>query len=133
MLYFNKDGYSAYCKQYLEYWDWVGKRNEERYNKTMQHGKKYDTKNMMHVFRLLLVAKEIAIEGKVNVFRKDRDFLLAIKEGKFEYDELVEKAMALKDELPLLYQNSGLMNEPDVKLVEKTLVRMRELYYDGFK
>lgn len=129
MLYFNKDGYSAYCKQYLEYWAWAEKRNEERYNKTMQHGKKYDAKNMMHVFRLLLVAKEIATEGKVNVFRKDRDFLLAIKEGEFEYDELVKKATALKGELPLLYQQSLLMDEPDVKLIEETLIKMRTAYY----
>jgi uncharacterized protein len=129
ILYFNKDGYSVYCKQHKEYWDWVAKRNEERYNVTMTHGKKYDTKNMMHVFRLLLVAKEIAIEGKVNVFRKDRDFLLAIKAGKFEYDELVQKAEALKDELLLLYEKSGLMNEPDVKLINETLIKMREVYY----
>lgn len=129
MLYFNKDGYSAYCKQYLEYWDWVAKRNEDRYDKTMQHGKKYDAKNMMHVFRLLLVAREIAVEGKVNVFRKDRDFLLSIKEGKFEYDDLVEKATALKEELPLLYHQSRLMNEPDIKLIEDALIKMRKVYY----
>jgi hypothetical protein len=88
---------------------------------------------MMHVFRLLLVAKEIAIEGEVNVFRKDRDFLLAIKEGKFEYDELVKKATALKDELPMLYQKSGLMDEPDVELIDKLLIKMREVYYDECK
>jgi uncharacterized protein len=129
MLYFNKDGYSVYCKQYKEYWDWVAKRNEERYNVTMTHGKKYDAKNMMHVFRLLLVAKEIATEGKVNVFRKDRDFLLAIKEGKFEYDELVQKAEALKDELPLLYENSKLMDEPDLGRVNELLIKTREGYY----
>lgn len=129
MLYFNKDGYSAYCKQYLEYWDWVAKRNEERYNKTMQHGKKYDAKNMMHVFRLLLVAKEIALEGKVNVFRKDRDFLLSVKEGKFEYDELVERATKLKEELPMLYQQANLIDAPDLKMIEETLIRMREVYY----
>jgi uncharacterized protein len=132
MLYFNKDGYSAYCKQYLEYWDWVEKRNEERYNKTMQHGKKYDAKNMMHVFRLLLVAKEIATEGKVNVVRKDRDFLLAIKEGKFEYDELVAKATALKDELPLLYQQAALIDVPDIELIERMLIKMREVYYGEY-
>jgi len=129
ILYFNKDGYSVYCKRYKEYWDWVETRNEERYKTTVTHGKKYDPKNMMHVFRLLLVAKEIAKEGKVNVFRKDRDFLLAIKEGKFEYDELVLKAMLLKDELPLLYQNSGLMEEPDVELIEKLLIKMRAAFY----
>ena len=129
MLYFNKDGYSVYCKQYNEYWDWVAKRNDERYNTTIAHIKKYDSKNMMHVFRLLLVAKEIATEGTINVHRKDRDFLLSIKEGKFEYDELVQKATALKDELPLLYENSGLMDEPDVEMIDRLLIKMRGVYY----
>jgi uncharacterized protein len=129
MLYFNKDAYSVYCKQYKEYWDWVGKRNDERYTTTMLHGKNYDSKNMMHVFRLLLMAKEIATEGRINVYRKDREFLLSIKEGKFEYDELVQKAEALKDELPLLYQQSNLKEEPDVKSVNELLVKMREEYY----
>lgn len=129
MLYFNKDAYSVYCKQYKEYWDWVAKRNEQRYDSTMRHGKKYDAKNMMHVFRLLLMAKEIATEGKLNVFRKDRDFLLNIKAGKFEYDELVQKAEALKSELPLLYQQSKLRNEPDVEIINELLIKMRQVYY----
>ena len=129
MLYFNKDGYSVYCKRYKEYWDWVAKRNEQRYDTTMLHGKKYDSKNMMHVFRLLLMAKEIAVEGKINVFRSDREFLLSIKEGKFDYDELVQKATALKEELPLLYQQSNLPDEPDVESINELLIKMRELYY----
>ena len=132
MLYFNKDGYSVYCKQHKAYWDWVAKRNDERYNTTMAHGKKYDSKNMMHVFRLLLVAKEIATEGIINVHRKDRDFLLAIKEGKFEYDELVQRATELKDELPLLYKKSGLIDEPDVEMIDSLLVKMRNKYYLEF-
>ena len=129
MLYFNKDGYSVYCKRYKEYWDWAAKRNDNRYKTTIAHGKKYDSKNMMHVFRLLLVAKEIARDGKVNVHRKDRDFLLSIKEGKFEYDELLQRAVALKEELPLLYQNSTLKDEPDVKMIDELLIKMREVYY----
>ncbi|GAB2830076.1 DNA polymerase beta superfamily protein [Ferruginibacter profundus] len=132
MLYFNKDAYSIYCKQYKEYWDWVAKRNEQRYDTTILHGKKYDSKNMMHVFRLLLMAKEIAVEGKINVLRHDRDFLLAIKAGKFEYDELVQKAEALKDELPLLYRQSNLVNEPGVAAINELLVKMREKYYSEF-
>ena len=133
MLYFNKDGYSVYCKKYKEYWDWVEKRNEERYKTTMSHGKNYDSKNMMHVFRLLLMAKEIAIEGKINVFRKDRDFLLSVKEGKFDYDELVQKAEALKDELPALFQNSDLPVEPDINSIDSLLIKMRETYYGEVK
>ncbi len=130
LLYFNKDGYSVYCKKYKEYWDWVNKRNDERYKTTMIHGKNYDSKNMMHVFRLLLMAKEIATEGQINVRRKDRDFLLSVKEGRFEYDELLQKAEALKDELPILYQNSNLKTEPDIDVVDAILVKMRGMYYN---
>jgi len=129
MLYFNKDAYSGYCKKYKEYWDWVEKRNDERYKTTMQHGKNYDSKNMMHVFRLLLMAKEIAVEGKINVHRKDREFLLAVKEGKFEYDDLVQKAEILKNELPLLYQQSKLIDEPDIYRINELLIKMREACY----
>lgn len=129
MLYFNKDGYSVYCKKYKEYWDWVEKRNDERYKTTMAHGKNYDSKNMMHVFRLLLMAKEIATEGRINVVRKDRDFLLSIKQGEFEYDELVQKAERLKDELPALYQQSDLQDEPDIERIDGLLIEMRKIYY----
>lgn len=129
LLYFNKDGYSVYCKKYKEYWEWVSKRNEVRYNTTMFHGKNYDSKNMMHVFRLLLMAKEIAIEGTVNVYRKDREFLLAIKEGKYEYDELLSKAKELRDELPTLYKQSSLPEVPDIKSINKILIEMRIEYY----
>ncbi|MES1223424.1 MAG: nucleotidyltransferase domain-containing protein [Bacteroidota bacterium] len=129
LLYFNKDGYSVYCKRYKEYWDWVTRRNEERYNTTMSHGKNYDSKNMMHVFRLLLTAKEIATEGKINVWRKDREFLLDIKQGKFEYDDLVSQAEVLKNELTGLYAKSGLKDEPDTAEINKLLIEMRVSYY----
>lgn len=131
MLYFNRDGYSVYCKKYREYWEWVDKRNEDRYKTTMSHGKNYDSKNMMHVFRLLLMAKEIATEKKVNVYRKDREFLMDIKQGKFEYDELASKAEKLKNELPFLYEQSDLPNAPDLDSVNALLVQIRkELYWE---
>ena len=129
MLYFNKDGYSVYCKQYKEYWEWVAKRNEERYNSTMNHGKKYDAKNMMHVFRLLLMAEEIATSGVINVLRNDRNLLLDIKQGKYEYDELVAKAENMKEALPELYKNSNLQDEPSLEKVNMLLVKMRTEYY----
>jgi uncharacterized protein len=130
ILYFNKDGYSTYCKRYKDYWDWVAKRNDERFKTTMSHGKNYDSKNMMHVFRLLFMAKEIAIEGKINVLRNDRAFLLAIKEGKFEYDDLVKQAEEIKEDLPMLYEKSVLMDEPDMEKVDELLIKMRNEYYE---
>lgn len=130
MMYFNKDAYSNYCKKYKEYWEWVTKRNDERYKTTIGHGKGYDSKNMMHVFRLLLIAKEIATEGVINVFRKDRDFLLSIKAGEFDYDDLVAKAEMLKEELPKFYQESNLQDEPNVENIDELLVKMREAFYN---
>ncbi|MFC4635095.1 DNA polymerase beta superfamily protein [Dokdonia ponticola] len=129
LLYFNLDGYSAYCKKYKEYWDWVSKRNEARYENNVAHGKNYDTKNMMHTFRLLQMAKEIAQEGIIHVRRPDRDFLLGIKQGDFEYDDLVAKAEVLKEELDVLYKNSTLIEAPDVEQTDGLLVSIREEFY----
>ncbi len=67
ILSFNRNGYSMYCREYKEYWEWVEKRNDERYENTVAHGKNYDAKNMMHVFRLLDMAEEIATLKKVIV------------------------------------------------------------------
>ncbi len=129
LLFFNKDGYSMYCKKYREYWDWVEKRNEIRYENTMEQGKNYDAKNMMHTFRLLHMAKEIAMEGKIHVERKDREYLLAIKEGKFEYEDLVEKANKLKEELGELFSKSNLQEFPDWNKINEILIHLRIDFY----
>ena len=129
LLYFNKDGYSTYCKKYKEYWDWVENRNNERYKGNIAHGKNYDSKNMMHIFRLLNMAKEIAVEKKINVRRSDREFLLNIKNGKFEYAELVQKAEKIIDGLSELYANSGLQNVPNGEVINDLAVCMRDIYY----
>jgi uncharacterized protein len=38
----NQEGYSKYCKEYKEYWDWVEKRNQDRYKTNQAQGKNYD-------------------------------------------------------------------------------------------
>ncbi|TSE07287.1 nucleotidyltransferase domain-containing protein [Aquimarina algiphila] len=129
LLYFNVDGYSFYCKKYKEYWAWVEKRNEERYKNNTMHGKNYDTKNMMHTFRLLHMAKEIAKEGIVNVRRSDRDYLLKIKNGDFEYDTLVDKAEEIKESLDVLYEKADLIERPDLSVINKLIFKLRNDYY----
>lgn len=59
---FNTDGYKKYCKAYREYQDWLENRNEARFATNISHGKNYDSKNLMHTFRLLSMAEEIARE-----------------------------------------------------------------------
>lgn len=131
LVYFNKDGYSYYCKSYKEYWEWVEKRNEARYENTITHGKNYDAKNMMHTFRLLNMAKEIGEEGKVNVFREDRAFLLSIKHGEHAYDELINKADQLMADITLAFEKSTLKEAPNENQILAHLVAIRTQFYTG--
>ena len=131
ILYFNVDGYSTYCKKYKEYWDWVGKRNEERYKNNVSHNKNYDAKNMMHTFRLLHMAKEIGLHNEINVRRSDRDYLLSIKNAEFEYDHLVNKAEEMKAELDMIYVNSDLIETPNLNVVNELLYKIRNDFYDN--
>lgn len=124
---FNKSGYSTYCKEYKEYWDWVNKRNEERYHNTIKHGKNYDAKNMMHVFRLLNMAEEIALYKKINVRRHDRDFLLKIRSGDFLYEDLVRMADEKTEKIVEVFNKSDLPEAPDIKAANGLLINLREL------
>ena len=132
LLFFNRDGYSSYCKEYHEYWEWVDKRNQNRYENTKKGGKNYDSKNMMHVFRLLDMAIEIGREGRVNVIRPNRDFLLDIKLGKFEYEELLKIAEEKQIEMDLAFKNSSLPNEPDLIMINKLTYQLRDKFYRSF-
>lgn len=129
LMSFNKDAYSIHCKEYAQYWEWIGKRNENRYQSTISHGKNYDAKNMMHTFRLLNMAEEIASEGKIFVHRKDRDFLMSIREGKFEYEDLLTRAEEQVQMIEELFEKSTLPQEPDLKKLEDLLVDVRDEYY----
>jgi predicted nucleotidyltransferase len=126
---FNKDGYSTYCKEYKEYREWEEKRNAARYENTLSHGKNYDAKNMMHTFRLLNMAEEIALYREVIVHREDRDFLLKIRSGTFEFDTLMQMVEEKMERIKGLYEKSDLRDQPDIKKAENILIEIREEFY----
>jgi hypothetical protein len=126
---FNKHGYSNYCREYKSYWQWVAERNPVRYKNTAAHGKAYNAKNMMHTFRLLHMAQEIAREHTIKVKRLDREFLLRIKSGAFLYDDLVKRAYALIDQIEIDFAKSDLPDVPDMQKIEQQLVEIRDKYY----
>lgn len=129
LMSFNKDGYSIYCREYKEYWDWVGKRNEQRYSNTIASGKNYDSKNMMHTFRLLNMAEEIAREKVVHVRRKDREFLLKVKAGAFEYNDLMQMADEKLARIEDLFAKSDLPDMPNEVKGMNTLIEIRTALY----
>jgi uncharacterized protein len=126
---YNLDGYKTYCRQYLEYWQWVEERNPARYESTAKHGQGYDAKNLMHTFRLLELAREIATEGTLTVRSPSRKRLLKIRRGEFSYETLLADAEAKLAELETLYIKAKLPETPDAEAAELALVEIRQEFY----
>lgn len=125
----NLEGYSKYCKEYAAYWDWIEKRNEERYNTNLTHGKHYDSKNMMHTIRLLQTAWEIITTGKLSIRVTNREELLSIKDGEMDYDALLAMAENLITNIEKDYQTSELPAMPNEENAIKKLIHIRERLY----
>ena len=112
-----------YCKDYREYWDWVEKRNEYRYQNNLEHGKNYDSKNMMHTFRLLYACEHVLEAGEplVRVTGDRLAFLMSIRAGQHAYDELVKRASALIEELEASRDRVKLPHRPEATMLDALL------------
>jgi uncharacterized protein len=122
---YNQNGYTQYCRQYREYWEWVDKRNEDRFRINTEHGKDYDSKNMSHCIRLLEMSYEIATEHKIVVRRENREYLLKIRMGEMEYDDILQRAESLVDQVNAAFEASNLPEEPDEKFLKDLLEQVR--------
>ena len=129
-LTFNKDAYSTHCKRYAEYKEWLKNRNEDRFKMNKEHGKQYDAKNLMHTFRLLNMASEIA-EGKIIVRRPDAEIetLIKIRKGEYDYAQLLSEAEVLISKLDELFDSSDLPNKVDGEFIDNLLITIRKLRY----
>jgi hypothetical protein len=128
-LVFNKDGYARSLRDYHAYRQWEQERNPARYQGTVAHGNGYDAKNMMHTFRLLRMAQEIATSGQPLVRRPDRAELLAIKSGQFDYDLLMAKAAAELAAIDASFATSTLPASPNSGQIEGWAVAIRKAWY----
>ena len=126
---FNKDAYRRWCKEYREYRQWEENRNESRYRSNIEHGRGYDAKNLMHTFRLLDMAEEIARDGMVIVRRPNREELLKIRRGEFAYEELVARAEERIERIGELFEKSALPETPDYERANAALVEIRRRHY----
>ena len=122
---YNQSGYQSHCRQYKEYKEWEKMRNPVRYESNLQ--KSYDGKNMMHCFRLIHMAKEIAQgQGIILERNEDRDFLLSIKNHEFEYDKLFELLLKEKGEMEILMEQSTIREHVDYDLANSILLEIRQ-------
>ena len=115
VLWFNKSQFQSDLEEYNNWKRWKDNRNDTRHELEEKYG--FDTKAIMHCFRLLKTGCEI-LEGKgVMVKRPDKEFLLDIRNGKYTYEWVVLEAEKYdKEILPKLYEESKLQHTVDPKV-----------------
>lgn len=126
---FNKDAYSLHCKEYKENVDWIANRNPHRFADNMLHGKGYDGKNLAHCHRLLDMAIEIGEDRGVNVRRPNREQLLSIRRGEYDYDQLISEAEYKIKRIDEIYKDSSLPPTMDRSFVDALLIKIRKEFY----
>jgi len=126
---YNKDGYTAHCKDYKEYQEWLANRNEARYVETQAHGQKIDGKNMMHCMRLIKMSQEIGSGQGIIVRRPDAEELLKIRRGELDLPTLVELANKEIEKMDQIFDNSTLPDKVEPTLVNELLTNIRKGFY----
>jgi len=127
---YNKDAYTCHCRDYHDYKEWEAHRNPVRYESNLGHN--YDAKNMSHCMRLTRMAKELASGEGFNVRRTwDRQYLLDIKNHKFEYEELIEQIEKEKDAMEEAIANCKLPLDIDYNKANEILLEARRIAYGG--
>lgn len=117
-------------REYLSHKEWMENRNEKRAALEKAHG--YDTKHGMHLIRLMRMAREILLTGKVIVKRPDRDYLLGIRNGALPYDDLIAESDRIEAECKVLYarpeSEQVLPKAPDRNKLDELVVTLTEEY-----
>lgn len=122
---YNASGYSKHCQEYKAYKEWEKNRNPIRYQSNLD--KNYDSKNMAHCFRLVHMGIEIA-EGNGMIVNRDgidKDFLMDIRNHKYEYDELIEMLESEKERMDKAVKNTTVPETIDADAVNDMLIEMR--------
>jgi predicted nucleotidyltransferase len=121
--------YSNSLKHWNQYQNWKRSRNPDRAKLEKEFG--YDTKHAMHLYRLVDECKELLTTGKIIFPRPDREHLLAIRNGLYKYDELMERFNNINGELENLYNNSILPKKAKVEKVDKLCVNIIDSYLES--
>lgn len=123
---YNQSGYSTHCRQWAEYQEWVSNRNPRRYESNLD--KTYDSKNMMHCFRLMHMAAEIA-EGRGVILRRteDRQFLMDVRSHRYEYDEIIAMLERDKERMGRLMEQSTIREKIDTGFVNDLMIEIRKM------
>lgn len=113
-------------REFDQYQNWKKTRNKTRSALEEKYG--YDTKHAYHLVRLIRMCREVLMTGKVIVKRPDREELLAIRNGAWTYEKLMEFAEAEEKALDELYLTSNILPKTaDKEKLDKLCIKLVEM------
>jgi uncharacterized protein len=117
--------YTTRKRDWDQYMNWKATRNSARAALEEKYG--YDTKHAYHLVRLIRMCREVLTTGKVIVKRPDREELLAIRNGAWTYEQLIEFAEGEEKALNELYNTANLLPKtPDKKKIDALCIKLVE-------
>lgn len=116
--------YKGRMEEWRSYQTWLETRNEKRSELERRWG--YDTKHGMHLVRLMRMCGEILRGEGVKVKRPDAEELLAIRNGLWTYEELLDWAAKQEEYLEQLLVASPLPRSPPTSAIDALLIDVVE-------
>lgn len=131
LLRFKDDAYETAKVKYKSYMAWKENRKNTVRN-LIEEKFGYDTKNAMHLVRLMRTGYECVSEGVYIVKRPDAKELLNIREGAWSYDKLKDYALEMDEKIKNAMQKSPLADEVNIEKVQKLIIDIQDNAW-GFK
>jgi hypothetical protein len=121
--------YDADLKDYQNYQRWLENRNPTRHELESKY--QFDTKNGMHLVRLMTMGRELLETGNLTLPCPNAKELLEIRHGKYSYEELLNWFEKEKRELEELVPISPLPNRPNHDIINSMMMELRWNYLKG--
>lgn len=116
--------YREVKKKWDNYIQWKTNRNPKR--KASEEAIGFDGKYASHLFRLMSEGKELLLTGNITFPLPNAEWLLSIKNGFYQYEEILEMAKTMESEFETWYNESPLPHKPNINAI-------KELYFQIVK
>lgn len=135
VVYINAERAYAKARQVYDSWvSWKKERNPAR--RELEEKSGYDTKHASHLVRLMRMGLEILSTGKILVKRPDAEELLAIKNGAWSYEKVIQYKEEIEKKLEEEYIRQKQLiaeNKPTPLPREVNKERLNELYHNLYE
>jgi len=120
-------GYANAQLKYMKGGAYKGYMGEKRKRITKKYG--YDSKNAMHLIRLLDEGINLLKTGILNTWKKgkERELLLSIKRAKFSYKQILNMSDELFKKVDIAYKTSKLPDNNNYNKINKLLLKIISL------